>query len=138
LEITLAVIADAANVSRENKLNVLGIFNRFNARQFPAVHPDFTLVLRLQAGPAERGEQKALVVRLIDADGALVYELGGSFGIPNEPDKPDFQSHVLLSVRGLRIQKPVNHAFHVLINGEEKTRIPLDVHQIEAPMPEEA
>jgi len=34
MKATLALLADAANVSEEGKLNVLGIFNNINAEEF--------------------------------------------------------------------------------------------------------
>ena len=44
MDITLAVCCVAANVSREGKLNLLGIFNSIHAAEFPCTHPHLALV----------------------------------------------------------------------------------------------
>ena len=56
MDVTLAVLADHANVSDQGKLNILGIFDRILASNFPAVHPQLHPVLRFSASPAERGK----------------------------------------------------------------------------------
>ena len=47
--VKLAVLADYANVTSDGKLNILGIFDRMNVLNLPAVHPQMNLVLRLEA-----------------------------------------------------------------------------------------
>ena len=39
MEVKVALLADGANVSREGKLNLLGIFDTLFARSFPTTHP---------------------------------------------------------------------------------------------------
>ena len=52
MDVTLALLADAANVSQDGKLNILGIFNGLGAAAFPATHPSMHLVLRFEASRA--------------------------------------------------------------------------------------
>ena len=51
MELTLALLADYANISREGKLNIMGIFEQIFALSFPAVHAQLQLVLRLESSP---------------------------------------------------------------------------------------
>lgn len=46
MEVSLALLADYANVTREGKLNLLGLFDRIDARAVPWVHPQMQLVLQ--------------------------------------------------------------------------------------------
>src|SRR5688572_1005154 len=81
MEITLAVLADAANRSTEGKLNILGAFGNLYATGYPTGHPLMQLVLRMQASPGEVGQTKELKIVLIDADGHRVegFEVDGKF-----------------------------------------------------------
>ena len=50
MHLSFALFADAANLSQEGKLNVLGVFDALQVGGFPAVHPRATLVVRLKGG----------------------------------------------------------------------------------------
>ena len=75
MEISLALLADAANVSQQGKLNILGVFDQLRCSQFPCSHPTMVLVLQLHAGPAEYDEQKEIIIRLVDEDGRRLLEV---------------------------------------------------------------
>jgi len=53
MDLTYLLAADYANITRDGKLNVMGIFSIINAPGFPAVHPQMYLVAQLTAGPFE-------------------------------------------------------------------------------------
>ena len=53
MDVTLAVLADYANVSQDGKLNIMGIFQEVNPPLLPFTLPQMYLVLSLTAGPAE-------------------------------------------------------------------------------------
>ena len=67
MDVDLAVIADAANVSQEGKLNILGVFDTIWARVFPFRHASMVFVLRVRADFTEQGAHR-LEVRLSGAD----------------------------------------------------------------------
>ena len=60
MRVKLALLADSANVSREGKLNLLGIFDAIFARELPTSHPHMHLVLRFEALPADAGSTVAI------------------------------------------------------------------------------
>ena len=49
MHVQFALFADAANVSQEGKLNILGVFDALHVGQLPAMHPRATFVVRLKA-----------------------------------------------------------------------------------------
>ena len=51
----MAVLADEANVSQEGKLNLMGIFDRIAAAEFPVVHPKMVFAFRVEADFADSG-----------------------------------------------------------------------------------
>jgi hypothetical protein len=55
MHLSFAVFADAANISQEGKLNILGVFDALQIGVLPAVHPRATLVVRLKAGEGDEG-----------------------------------------------------------------------------------
>ncbi len=69
MDVALALLADYANTTAEGKLNILGVFDTVFAGQFPAVHSQMSLILRLEANRAEAGQRKTLEIRLMRPDG---------------------------------------------------------------------
>ena len=55
MHVSFALFADAANLSQEGKLNVLGVFDAVHVGSLPAVHPRATLVVRLKGTIADAG-----------------------------------------------------------------------------------
>lgn len=68
MKTSLAFLCDAANVTGENKLNVLGVFSTIASKRFPVTFPSLSLVLRLESDLEEAGDH-SIAVRLIDSDG---------------------------------------------------------------------
>ena len=55
MHISFALFADAANLSQEGKLNILGVFDAVQVGTLPAVHPRATLVVRLKGSSGDAG-----------------------------------------------------------------------------------
>src|SRR5215207_2107254 len=49
MHISFALFADAANISQEGKLNIMGVFDAVQVGALPTMHPRATLVVRLKA-----------------------------------------------------------------------------------------
>ena len=82
MEVPLAVLADAANVSVEGKLNIFGIFNNISAGNFPALHPHMKLVVAFEADMAEADKVKEVEIKLSDSDGNDLLMIRGQFTVP--------------------------------------------------------
>ena len=55
MHVSFALFADAANLSQEGKLNILGVFDAVQVATMPTVHPRATLVLRLKGSSSDIG-----------------------------------------------------------------------------------
>ncbi len=120
MELTLALLADYANISQEGKLNVLGVFDAIFAPEFPALHTELHLVLRFEAGPAERGQTKSIEIKLIDQDGNTLGILSGKLPLPEESPTLVMGLNQILRFQHLVFERPGDYRFHVLVNGETK------------------
>ena len=130
MHVPLAVLADAANVSLEGKLNIFGIFNRIWAVNFPAHHPQMQLVLAFEADTAEAEQVKPIEVQLRDSDGKKMVAISGRLKVPKgEPGQPIRINHIF-PLPGLGFEKPGDYVFKILVNGETKTQVPFAVAQV--------
>lgn len=129
MDITFAVLADYANVSREGKLNVMGIFDRVFARQVPSRFPPMQLVIRLEAQPEELGREHALRIQLSDPEGAALFDINGSF-TPRGPDPTHAVSvnHVV-GLADLPLQRTGVHTISIWIDDEQKREVVLRVDE---------
>lgn len=129
MDVPLALLADYANVTQEGKLNIMGIFGRLIAPAFPTTHPEMCLVMRFEAGPAERGSTKKVEVKLLDADGRVKFNSSSQIPIPDEPTRLTTQIFNILRLQNLQFEKPGSYSFEILVNEETKSRVPLIVEQ---------
>src|SRR6476469_7430717 len=58
MHMTFALFADAANVSQEGKLNILGVFDALQVSTLPSLHPRATLVVHLKGSPSDAGAHR--------------------------------------------------------------------------------
>ena len=127
MECTLALVADAANTETGGKLNVLGVFDVIYSEKFPYVIPQFFVVVRFSAGPAEFGLKKQFQLVILNPDGQPIGRIDGKGTVPT-PDSGG-RANVELIVRMVNVpfEKPGRYAIAVLVGGEEKASIPLEI-----------
>ena len=116
MDATLAVCCDAANVSREGKLNLLGIFNSIHAAEFPCTHPHLALVLRVEARLGEEGVYP-LEIQLVDEDGQQLFDISGQLSLQGaEPGRP-MTAQTIMDINNLQLPRPGTFAFEVFLDG---------------------
>jgi len=134
MRVTLAVLADYANITREGKLNILGIFDVIHVQNFPVTHPQMQLVMRFEADNVEAGKTKKLEIQLMDEDGKRLFVLGGEFTLgPGQPGEV-IGSNQILTINMMKFEKPGNYEFKILINDELKAEVPLKVVEYHSPL----
>ncbi|MEI6451684.1 MAG: hypothetical protein WCP98_17300, partial [Actinomycetes bacterium] len=85
MNIELAVLADYAAVTHDNKLVIAGIFDSLNVPGLPWSLPMMSLALRISGDAADVGRHE-LELRLVDPDGgAIIPSLKGEFVLPPVP-----------------------------------------------------
>ena len=133
MKVVMAVLADCANITREGKLNIMGIFDVIHGQRFPLTHPQMQLVLRFEADISEAEKTKKVEIYLMNADGKKLFVLGGNFKLgPGRPGEVMGSNHIL-GINNMKFEEPGLHEFKILVNGELKAEVPLKVVETPAP-----
>lgn len=133
MRLVLLLAADYANVTREGKLNVMGIFSEINALNFPARHPSMHLVVKLGAELSEYGGTRDLTVKLLDADGHEIMSLSGPINIPRPEGGRRAEVNAILELKDIVFPKPGPYEFAVLVDTDHKGDLTIYANKIEAP-----
>jgi hypothetical protein len=86
MQVSFALFADAANLSQEGKLNILGVFDAVHVGQFPALHPRATLVVRLKATVADVGAHQ-LTMRWLNPRRTELWSSSAELAIQSPPNQ---------------------------------------------------
>lgn len=98
MHVIFALFADAANISQEGKLNILGIFDAVHVGQLPSLHPRATFVLRLKATASDRGKHP-MVLRWINPRGTELWTSEAELEIGTvPPNATDLDMPVILQL----------------------------------------
>jgi hypothetical protein len=136
MRITLGLLADAANVTAEGKINILGEFNIIRAPELPITVASFTLVFRLEADGNEPADH-TFQIRLLDEDGNLVRALAdGTFqlvdsiyeGVPRR-----IQGIVPIALA--TFDRVGTFTFDILVDNQRPPGTPAEVHVFHVPIP---
>src|SRR6266536_1742557 len=87
MEVTLAVLADCANLTSDGKVNIMGIFGEINPPELPFMLPTMFLAIRFSASPAEVGLEKHLSIVLHNDEGKQIFKLESKAVVP-EANRP--------------------------------------------------
>jgi hypothetical protein len=130
MEVTVAVLADYANVSQDGKLNIMGIFQEINPPVLPFALPQMYLVLSFSAGPAEFGTTRNIRIPLMQSDGQEIFSLQAQMQIPraNRPGSRVYMNEAI-GLAGVTFHQPGDYAFSILVGDDEKATVPLHVNE---------
>jgi len=137
MDVKLALLADYANVTKEGKLNVMGIFTIINAPTLPWVHPQMQLVLQLEAGAAEWGIQKNIEIKLMDVDANNILSIGANLQVPRGKAGKPVQINSIMSFNNIEFKAEGDYAVAILIGGETKATTSLSVNYVPPSAPRE-
>lgn len=131
----LFLVADYANITREGKLNVMGIFNDIYAHNFPARHSSMHLVAKLGAELGEYGQTRDFTVKLLDEDGNQIMDVSGQFQVPKGERGRKPEVNIILELKDVVFPKPGAYQFVILVDKDHKGELSLYVNQLEIPKP---
>ena len=130
VEVTVAVLADYANVSQDGKLNIMGIFQEVNPPVLPWALPQMYLVLSFSAGLAEFGTPRNIRIVLLHSDGQEILKLEAKMQVP-KPPRQGSRAYIneAIGLAGVIFERPGDYAFYILIGDDEKATVPLHVNK---------
>ena len=135
MEAKLAVLADYASVSIDNKLNILGVFHEVNSPVLPVTVPQMYLVVSFEAEPAEYGKHLLAHIILSEerGNGEPLLRLEGLAEVPR-PTRPGDRaySNQVIGLTGVTFERPGDYRFSILVENREVTVVPLRVNEIES------
>lgn len=129
----LFLVADYANITREGKLNVMGIFNDIHSFNFPARHSSMHLVCKLGAELGEYGQTREFAVKLLDDDGNQIMDVSGQFQVPKGERGRKPEVNIILELKDVVFPKPGSYQFVILVDKDHKGELSLYVNQLEQP-----
>lgn len=133
MRVDLAVLADYATTTQDQKLVIVGVFDTILLPAIPAARRSLHLALRVCLGPADSG-QHTLVVRLVDPDGHEVIpalKAGFSADVPEDADTKD-ALQMVLEISNVPFTSAGPHAVDILIDDRYEETVPLRVKKLSA------
>lgn len=131
----MAVLADEANVSQEGKLNLMGIFDRIAAAEFPVVHPKLVFAFRVEAEFSDSARMFPIRVTMEDEDGAVLFEAAGELMAPPVTPGEYSTSNQIFSLVGLQFPRAGMYRFVVRLGDAPAHETPLLVQPASAADP---
>ncbi len=126
MHLSFAVFADAANLSQEGKLNVLGVFDALQVGGFPAVHPRATLVVRLKGGREDAGSH-SVRMQWINPRGRELWQSTGEIDIGVPPNDVTELDLPLIAQIDLPLDGPGRYEMTVSVDDKVTTQLALHV-----------
>ena len=126
MNVRMAVLADYANISRENKLNVMGVFSSIGAPAVPFAHRQMTLVAALEFDSSETGK-KGLKIECVNDDGGIVLSITGVMDVPRSADGSPSLILQVMQLNDIVFTMYGTYEFRILLDGFTVCTVPLTV-----------
>ena len=128
MHVQFALFADAANVSQEGKLNILGVFDALHVGHLPSLHPRATFVVRLKAVAEDEGPH-GVSLEWLNPVGDMLWSSRGELLVGTAPEGADGIDVPLLAVVDLPLDQAGIYTMIVSVDDTEAARTALHVNQ---------
>ena len=124
----LAFLCDSASDDR-GKLHALGIgIDSVQGASVPLTHPRFIIVCVVRYSAVESGEKK-MGIRLLDPDAQdTITPIEQGITFSTRSGVVDSKARIIAEVNSVTFNSVGPHAFHVVIDGNEMARLPINVN----------
>lgn len=121
MEVRAAFFCDAANISKEGKVNILGVFSAITASKFPTAHGHMAFVALINGHRSEIGNHH-IKINFIDEDGReLISPFTGNFIINKESPEVNF----ILNLSNIKLPRPGLYAADIIIDNHNMKTVTL-------------
>ena len=128
MDVDMVLLADYASLSENKKLNVMGVFNRIFAEEFPVRHPSMFIITKMSASSAEANTTKKVTIKILDEDaGSELLNFSRDVTVEARPGGHRYELNGILRVADVVYPKAGTYQVSVLIDGDEKRSLPLYV-----------
>ena len=115
MHISFALFADAANLSQEGKLNILGVFDAVQVASFPTVHPRANLVLRVKGARTDAGSH-SVTLRWLNPVGDELWSSTGELNIGTPPSGVQDMDVPLIATVDLPLDRPGTYTLAISVD----------------------
>jgi hypothetical protein len=132
---TIAALAERAEVRKDGKLDISGVYNCRYAASLPE-KLDVVLAMRFDIEPLDYGVKQNISVHIVDDDDAELVNLRATpvtFSAPQTPGLP--LAYDLILPLAIRFPHEGTWTFDVRVNGRTTARSPLRVEIRTSPLP---
>jgi hypothetical protein len=126
MHVSFALFADAANLSQEGKLNILGVFDAVQVGGVPSVHPRATIVVRLKGSPADSGSHRVLM-RWVNPSGVELWSSMGEIEVGAAPGSVDEMDLPLIMSLDLPLDELGAYAMQISLDDQPQAEVRLQV-----------
>ncbi len=126
MQVSFALFADAANLSQEGKLNILGVFDALQVASFPAVHPRTHLVVHLKGTSLDVGTH-AVTLSWVAPNGNELWNSRGELGVGAPPPGVTEMDMPLIALIDLPMNAPGTYTMTVSVDDEPCAQVPIQV-----------
>jgi hypothetical protein len=126
MHVTFALFADAANLSQEGKLNILGVFDALQVGTLPALHPRATLVVHLKGSALDVGTHR-VSLRWMSPSGSELWSSEGELSVVTPPQGVLEMDFPLIAQLDLPLDQGGGYLMRVGLDGNTHAEVPLQV-----------
>lgn len=126
MHVAFALFADAANLSQEGKLNILGVFDALQVGTLPALHPRATLVVHLKGSALDVGSHR-VTLRWMSPSGNELWSSEGELGVANPPQGVLEMDFPLIAQLDLPLDLAGGYVMRVGLDGSTHAEVGLQV-----------
>ena len=133
MQVSFALFADAANLSQEGKLNILGVFDAVQVGALPAVHPRAHLVVRLKGGRDDVGMHSVTLTWTNPAEEEL-WSSTGQLDVGQPPPGVTEMDMPLIAALDLPIDRAGTYTMSIALDNAAVAQVALQVRTGIPPM----
>jgi len=126
MEVKYSFICDYAAADAGGKVNVIGIFNNINVREFPCTYPAFTYVAGLKFQRSETGVHR-FVLSFIDYDGnEFRPKVQGQIKVGNTM----VAQNIILNLKNIKFPKATTYQIDLVVDNQVAASDTINVLQM--------
>ncbi|MCC6930889.1 MAG: hypothetical protein IT359_18000 [Gemmatimonadaceae bacterium] len=126
MHVSFALFADAANISQEGKLNILGVFDAVQVGGLPAVHPRAHLVVRLKGGTQDVGKHR-VGLRWLNPHGTELWSSDGQIDVEGVPPAAHEMDLPIIASIDLPLDEAGSYTMRIDLDDQAHTSVGLMV-----------
>ena len=125
MKVEIFTLCDAATTDAAGKLNILGSFDRLNAKDAPVTHAQCALAIKLRFERLEEG-QKRIRIAFVDSDGASVMPtVETTTQVQFQAADSSATASIVLNIQQLKLPKFGEYSIDLAVDDRHEASVPL-------------